>query len=137
MRQLERDSSDVELRRISAALSVAGKLPHVLEGRAGAALSAAARRDSYDRWIAAAGADAVLADEMYTALSDARGNAFASDAEPTLAAVKAAGLKVAIVSDIRVDIRPASLESSLDAYVDDFVLSLVTWDQSRLVRASP
>ncbi|WP_153286449.1 hypothetical protein [Streptomyces fagopyri] len=108
-----------------------------MEVWAGADLSAAAHRDSYDRWIDAAGADAVLADEMYTALSDARGNALASDVEPTLAAVKAAGLKVAIVSDIHVDIRPAFLESSLDAYVDEFVLSLVTWDQSRLVRVSP
>ncbi|MDX3074161.1 HAD-IA family hydrolase [Streptomyces sp. MI02-7b] len=123
LRRLGRDSSEAEVQRVSAALSAAGKLPHVVRGWAGADLSAAAHRDSYDRWIDAAGADSVLAEEMYTALSDAAGNAFAADVPPTLAAFKAAGLKVAIVSDIHVDIRPAFLERGLDVYVDEFVLS--------------
>ncbi|MFJ4983289.1 HAD family hydrolase [Streptomyces sp. NPDC088732] len=123
LRQLGRDSSEAEIQRISAALSAAGELPHVVQGWAGADLSAAAHRDSYDRWIDAAGADSALGDQMYTALSDAVDNAFASDVEPTLAALKAARLKVAIISDIHVDIRPAFVERGLDAYIDDFVLS--------------
>ncbi|MEU6345899.1 HAD family hydrolase [Streptomyces sp. NPDC046977] len=123
LRQLGRDSSEAEVQRISTALSVSGELPHVVQGWAGADLSAAAHRDSYERWINAAEVDSVLADEMYAALSDAVGNAFASDVEPTLAALKAAQLKVAIISDIHVDIRPAFSERGLDVYVDEFVLS--------------
>ncbi|GAA2790200.1 hypothetical protein GCM10010441_14210 [Kitasatospora paracochleata] len=67
--------------------------------------------------------DSVLADAMYETLSDAADNLFAADVAPTLMALKAAGLKVAVVSDIHVDIRPAFLKAGLDTYVDDYVLS--------------
>ncbi|MEW1864411.1 HAD family hydrolase [Streptomyces sp. NPDC088194] len=123
LRHLQRDVSESEVQRISAALSVAGQLSEVEQGWAGADLSAAAHCESYLRWVDAAGIDSDLADQMYAALSDATDNPFAVDAEPTLAALKAAGLKVAIVSDIHFDIRPGFMKAGLEEYVDSFVLS--------------
>ncbi len=73
--------------------------------------------------MTAAGVDCALAEAMYEALCDAADNVFAVDVEPTLAALKAAGVKVAIVSDIHVDIRPSFVKAGPDAHVDDFVLS--------------
>ncbi|GAA2749811.1 HAD family hydrolase [Kitasatospora cinereorecta] len=121
--QLGREASAAEVERISAALSTASTRPDVEQGWAEADLSAAAHRESYLRWVGAAGVDSVLADAMYETLSDAADNLFAADVAPTLLALKAAGLKVAVVSDIHVDIRPAFLKAGLDAYVDDYVLS--------------
>ncbi|XIE81598.1 HAD family hydrolase [Streptomyces sp. SBR177] len=123
LRQLGRDSSEAEVRRISAALVAAGKRPDVERGWSRADASAAAHREGYARWANAAGVDPVLADELYAALSDATDNPFATDVEPTLAALKAAGLKIAIVSDIHFDIRPGFVKAGLDGYVDSYVLS--------------
>ncbi|RAG81975.1 HAD family hydrolase [Streptacidiphilus pinicola] len=117
------EASSAEVARISAALSAAGKRPDVAEGWAGADLSAAAHQESYLRWVMAAGLDCILAEAMYEALCDAVDNVFAVDVEPTLGALKAAGVKVAIVSDIHVDIRPGFAKAGLDTHVDDFVLS--------------
>ncbi|MFI0938829.1 HAD family hydrolase [Streptomyces sp. NPDC021020] len=123
MAQAGRDVSSAEVARISAALGAAGRRHDVAEGWAGADLSAAAHRESYLRWVTAAGVDCVLAEVMYDALCDAADNVFAVDVEPTLGALKAAGVKVAIVSDIHVDIRPSFVKAGLDTHVDDFVLS--------------
>ncbi|MBF9069208.1 HAD family hydrolase [Streptacidiphilus fuscans] len=123
LRQVGREVSTAEVERVSAALNAAGRRPDVAEGWAGADLSAAAHRENYDRWVNAAGVDRRLAGVMYESLCDATDNQFAVDVEPTLGALKAAGVKVAIVSDIHVDIRPSFAKAGLDTYVDDFVLS--------------
>ncbi|MCZ0978374.1 HAD-IA family hydrolase [Streptomyces diastatochromogenes] len=70
-----------------------------------------------------AGLEPALSDALYTTLSDPAGSPFASDVAPTLTALKAAGLKVAVVSDIHFDLRPAFERTGLDAYVDDYALS--------------
>ncbi|MFE2290219.1 HAD family hydrolase [Streptomyces sp. NPDC059452] len=123
LRQLGRDPSEPQIRRISEALSAAGRRPDVEQGWRQADASAASHRRGYDRWVNAAGIDSALAEEMYAAFSDPADCRFAVDVEPTLAAVKAAGLKVAVISDIHFDLRPGFVKNGLDAYVDDFVLS--------------
>ncbi|MEY9850286.1 HAD family hydrolase [Streptacidiphilus sp. MAP5-3] len=123
LRQVGRAASAAEVARISAALSEAGNCADVTAGWAGADLAAAAHLAGYLRWVTTAGVDPVLADAMYATLSDVADNQFAVDVEPTLAALKASGVKVAIVSDIHVDIRPCFVKTGLDVYVDEFVLS--------------
>jgi HAD superfamily hydrolase (TIGR01509 family) len=123
LRQLGREASAAEVERISTALSEAGKRPDVAAGWAGADLSAVAHRTGYLRWVSAAGLDALLSDAMYATLSDVADNQFAVDVQPTLATLKAAGVKIAIVSDIHVDLRPCFAKARLDGYIDEFVLS--------------
>ncbi|MFF8377947.1 HAD family hydrolase [Streptomyces sp. NPDC015661] len=119
--RLGRDASEAETRRISEALSEAGGRPEVAGGWSD--VSAAAHREGYDTWVRAAAIDPALADALYTTLSDPAGNPFATDVAPALAALKAAGLKVAVISDIHFDIRPAFEKAGLDAYVDSYALS--------------
>ncbi|WP_225803877.1 HAD family hydrolase [Streptomyces sp. NK15101] len=119
--RLGREASEAEVLRLSAALSEANRLPDVARGWSDA--SADAHRAGYTRWVRAAGIDPVLADALYATLSDPFGNPFATDVAPTLAALKAAGLKVAVVSDIHFDIRPAFVKAGLDAHVDCYALS--------------
>ncbi|MFB7450265.1 HAD family hydrolase [Streptomyces sp. NPDC056194] len=118
---LGRDAPDAEIRRISEALSEAGRLPEVARGWSD--VSADAHRDGYDGWVRAAGIEPALADALYATLSDPVGNPFATDVAPTLAALEAAGLKVAVISDIHVDIRPAFVNAGLDTHVDAYALS--------------
>ncbi|MFI1660231.1 HAD family hydrolase [Streptomyces sp. NPDC020472] len=115
------DAAETEIRRLSTALSEAGRLPEVAWGWSDA--SADAHREGYTRWVRAAGIDPALADALYATLSDPVGNPFATDVAPTLAALKAAGLKVALISDIHFDIRPAFVRAGLDAHVDGYALS--------------
>ncbi|MFI5532895.1 HAD family hydrolase [Kitasatospora sp. NPDC051853] len=123
LRGLGRDGSAVAVQHISTALSEAGRRPEVIEGWRGADASAATYRTAYLRWVGAAGLDPALADALYEGLADPATARFASDVAPTLAALRSAGLKVAVISDIHFDIRPAFAEAGLDAYIDEFVLS--------------
>ncbi|MEU2235041.1 HAD family hydrolase [Streptomyces vietnamensis] len=118
---LGREAPETEVRRISEALTEAGGRPEVAAGWSD--VSAAAHREGYDTWVRAAGIDPALADALYATLSDPTGNPFATDVAPTLAELKDAGVKVAVISDIHVDIRPAFEKTGLDAYVDGYALS--------------
>ncbi|SEN92490.1 HAD family hydrolase [Actinacidiphila rubida] len=123
MRQLGRDASELQVRRISLALSTASERPDVQQGWFRADASPESHRQGYNRWVNAAGIDSALAQEMYAALSDPTDARFAVDAEPTLRTLKAAGLKLAVVSDIHFDLRPGFVKNGLGGYIDHFVLS--------------
>ncbi|MFD3471460.1 HAD family hydrolase [Streptomyces sp. NPDC058682] len=123
LRQLGRDASQSQVQQISSALSTAGERPDVEQGWVRADASAESHRRGYDRWVNAAGIDSALAQEMYAALSDPTDARFATDTESSLRTLKAAGLKVAVISDIHFDIRPGFVKNDLDGYVDQFVLS--------------
>ena len=69
------------------------------------------------------GLDADLVEALYAAESDPLLNRFAEDAPSTLRALAGAGLRVAVVSDIHVDIRSAFAEAGLAGVVDAFTLS--------------
>jgi HAD superfamily hydrolase (TIGR01509 family) len=123
LRQLGRDASESQVLRISSALSTAGKRPDVEQGWIRADASAESHRQGYNRWMNAAGIDSGLAQEMYSALSDPADARFAADTEPALRALKTAGMKVAVISDIHFDLRPSFVKNGLDGYIDHFVLS--------------
>lgn len=111
------------MQRISSALSTAGKRPDVEQGWFRADASAESHRQGYNRWVNAAGIDSALAQEMYATLSDPTDARFAADTERTFRTLKAAGLKVAVISDIHFDLRPGFVKNDLDGYIDHFVLS--------------
>ena len=63
-------------------------------------------RAAYADWFRAAGLDNELAAALYAVESDASLNAFARDVGPLLVTLAAAGVRVGVVSDIHVDLRP-------------------------------
>lgn len=63
-------------------------------------------RAAYADWFRAAGLDDDLAAALYAVESDVSLNAFARDVGPLLIALEAAGVRVGVVSDIHVDLRP-------------------------------
>jgi HAD superfamily hydrolase (TIGR01509 family) len=70
-----------------------------------------------------AGLDPELAEFLYALESDPRRNPFADDVHETLEALRGSGIKVAVVSDVHVDLRPAFREAGLCGLVDVFTLS--------------
>jgi len=80
-------------------------------------------RTTYLRALADAGLDDPLVAELYAVESDLACNPFAGDAAATLRLLRGAGLRLAVVSDIHVDIRPAFATVGLDALIDVFTLS--------------
>ena len=83
----------------------------------------ALHRRTYLRVLADLGLDPELVDELYEVESDPAQNPFADDAAPTLRALRDAGLRIGVVSDIHVDIRPSFAAAGLEDAVDVFTLS--------------
>lgn len=63
-------------------------------------------REAYAEWFRDAGIDDELGVALYAAESDVSLNAFARDVEPLLLGLASAAVRVAVVSDIHVDLRP-------------------------------
>lgn len=72
----------------------------------GVDVDAELHRRAYAAWFAAAGVDEELAAALYTAESDVAANPFAEDVGPLLEALHRADVRVGILSDIHVDLRP-------------------------------
>jgi FMN phosphatase YigB (HAD superfamily) len=69
------------------------------------------------------GIDDDLAAALYEVESDPSHDPFADDAAETLSRLRTAGLRIGMVSDIHVDIRPAFTAAGLGGLVDVFTLS--------------
>lgn len=67
---------------------------------------AAVHRRAYAAWFRAAGLDESLAEGLYAVESDAALNPFAADVGPLLRTLQAAGVRIGVVSDVHVDLRP-------------------------------
>lgn len=63
-------------------------------------------RAAYAEWFASAGVDDELAAALYAAESDASLNPFADDVGDLLRTLTSSGVRVGVVSDIHVDLRP-------------------------------
>lgn len=63
-------------------------------------------RAAHADWFRASGLDDELAAMLYIVKSDVSLNAFARDVGPLLLALEAGGVRVGVVSDIHVDLRP-------------------------------
>lgn len=73
--------------------------------------------------IAGTGLDQQLVEALYAVESDPGHNPFAEDAVPTLTALHEAGVRLAVLSDIHFDLRPAFAAAGLKGIIDVFVLS--------------
>lgn len=123
LRRLARDTSPTEVRRLSAALDAAIRQPEVAQAMTGADASVESYRAGFARWVSAADIAWSLMDALYDELAQPDVDRFATDVERTLATLKTAGVRVAVVSDVHFDIRPWFVKAGLDGYVDRFVLS--------------
>jgi FMN phosphatase YigB (HAD superfamily) len=85
--------------------------------------SSARHREVYMDVFDAAGLDGELSEALYAVESDLSHDRFALDVAPTLTALRRDGIKVAVLSDIHVDVRPAFAAEGLAGLVDEFVLS--------------
>jgi HAD superfamily hydrolase (TIGR01509 family) len=80
-------------------------------------------RRTYRQVLADAGLDDELAATLYAVESDLSLNAFADDVAGTLAALHRHGVRVGVLSDLHVDVRPAFRAAGLADLVDAFTLS--------------
>ena len=80
-------------------------------------------RTTYLRALAGAGLDDALVAALYAVESDPACNPLAGDAAAILRLIHGVGLRLAVVSDIHVDIRPAFAAAGLEALIDVFTLS--------------
>jgi FMN phosphatase YigB (HAD superfamily) len=80
-------------------------------------------RQTYERVLGDLGLDDELVDALYAVESDPACNQFAVDVAETFARLRAADVRIAVVSDVHVDIRPAFAAAGLADAVDVFILS--------------
>ncbi|WP_236594414.1 HAD family hydrolase [Saccharothrix sp. 6-C] len=81
---------------------------------------AALHRATYYRAFRAAGLDEELADSLYAVEADPAFTPFAVDAGPTLRELRAAGVRIGVLSDIHFDLRPAFADLPVDAFALSF-----------------
>lgn len=112
-----RDPAGVEAR-----VAVLAPLADALDGP-GVDSDAALHARTYREVLTGAGLDAELVAALYAVECDVRRNPFALDVAPSLTALRAAGVAVAVISDIHVDLRPAFVAAGLDPLVSVYALS--------------
>ncbi len=91
--------------------------------RPGVDCDADLHRDTYRTAFRELGIDVELTEALYAVESDPCHDRFAADAADVLGSLRDAGLRIAVVSDIHVDIRPAFAAEGLADLVDVFTLS--------------
>ncbi len=119
LRRLGRPAEDGEVDELATLLDGA---EDALDGP-GVDCDADLHRRTYRTAFRDLGIDDDLAEALYAVESDPAANPFADDAADTLHRLRAAGLRLAVVSDIHVDIRPAFAAAGLEELVDVFTLS--------------
>jgi FMN phosphatase YigB (HAD superfamily) len=119
LRRLGRPARDGEVDELAARLDGA---EDTLDGP-GVDCDADLHRHTYRTAFRDLGIDDDLAEALYAVESDPAADAFADDAAETLHRLRAAGLRLAVVSDIHVDIRPAFAPAGLVDLIDVFTLS--------------
>ena len=116
----ERDAHSVA--HVLSAISHADGEPSRLEA-GGVDCDARRHRDTYYAVFSDAGLDDDLSDALYAVESDPSHNHFADDVAETLHWLTNRGCRVAILSDIHFDLRPAFVAAGVDRFVDGYVLS--------------
>ena len=113
-------------RPVDAARDLAVRLGRVEEELDGPGVDAdpTLHRDTYLRVLRGLGLDDELVTSLYDVESDPAVNVFADDAATTMHRLKDAGLRLAVVSDIHLDIRPAFDAAGLAGTIDVFTLSV-------------
>lgn len=108
--------------RVVAAIVAADGPEHRLDAP-GMDTDAVRHRRTFFEVLGDAGFDGPLVEALYAVESDSRHNPFAEDVGTTLRLLHDAGLRLAVLSDIHVDLRPAFDAAGLSGLIDVFVLS--------------
>ena len=119
LRRLGRSAEDGEIDELATLLDGAEDL---LDGP-DVDCDADVHRHTYRTAFRDLGVDDDLAEALYAVESDPAANPFAGDAAETLHRLRRAGLRLAVVSDIHVDIRPMFAAAGLYELIDVFTLS--------------
>ncbi|MGB3438282.1 MAG: HAD family hydrolase [Actinophytocola sp.] len=123
LRRLGRDTEPADVRALYDRIEAARDGPEVIEAQRGCQRSPGAHRAALDSWFRGAGADGPVADALYGRLTDPVGWTPYSDVAATMASLSAAGIPIAIVSNVGWDIRPTLRHHGLSGLVDGFALS--------------
>jgi FMN phosphatase YigB (HAD superfamily) len=105
------------------ALAAAAALPDVAEALLDEDTSTSRHRAANMLWFRRAGLDAELSDALYAFDADPDNRPLYTDAAATLAALRAAGMKIAVVSDIHLDLRTTLHAQGVGDFIDAYVLS--------------
>lgn len=119
---LEREADPEAVEAVLAAVVEADGPEHRLEAP-GMDTDAALHRRTFFGVLEDVGLDRLLVEALYAVESDPRHNPFAEDVAPTLQALHAAGLRLAVLSDIHFDLRPAFQAAGMSRLIDVFMLS--------------
>lgn len=122
LRALGRDAAPGTVADVVSAIARADGPEHRLDGP-GVDSDAALHRATFREVFADAGLDRELAESLYALEADPRRNLFADDVHETLVGLRERRVRVAVVSDIHVDLRPAFDDAGLGGLVDVFTLS--------------
>lgn len=118
-----RTADDDLVTRLCLALRTAAEVPEIAAGE----LSCDCSPDLHHSWsfayFAAAGLDDELAAALYELDFDAASHPFYPDAPGVLQALHERGIRVALVSDIHLDLRPEFDAAGVGDCIDSFVLS--------------
>jgi HAD superfamily hydrolase (TIGR01509 family) len=107
---------------VVAAIAAANGPEDRLDGP-GVDSDAALHRRTYLQVFADAGLDDVLAAALYAVESDLSLNPFADDVAETMTALRRRGVRIGVLSDLHVDLRPAFRAAGLADLVDALTLS--------------
>lgn len=106
-----------------AGIAAAGLLPEILEAERHEDCSAALNRSVSMLRFEKAGLDAELADALYQLDFEPESHPLYSDVPDVLAAIRALGVKIALVSDIHFDLRADLANHGVAELFDAYVLS--------------
>ena len=120
---LGREADRATVEAIASAIAQANGPGNRLDAP-GVDCDAALHRRTFLDVLTDAGLDADLVDSLYVVESDPLNNPFADDVADTFAALQERGIRIAVVSDIHVDLRPAFDAAGLAGPVDVFTLSV-------------
>lgn len=118
-RPVERDV----VARVVTNIRTAAEAPEFVEAERHIDSSAELHRPISMRMFERASLDEELADALYRVEWDQASRPLYPDAPEVLAAVRALGVKIALVSDIHFDVRADCAEQGIDALIDAYVLS--------------
>jgi HAD superfamily hydrolase (TIGR01509 family) len=118
-----RSAVDDEVSRVCLALRKASALPEVIVAEATIDTSAALHREASLAYFRLAGLDDELSEALYALDFRASSHPFYPDVVPVVRALHARGIRIALVSDIHVDLRPEFEAAGLAKYFNAFVLS--------------
>ena len=118
-----RAADEDHVAEICAALTRAADLPEVRAATAGCDCSQEAHRAYSSLYFRRAGLDDEFADALYALDLEAESHPFYPDALPVVRELHERGCRIALVSDIHVDLRPEFVAAGFDGSIDAYVLS--------------